>query len=151
MTHGMCKHILAILTIQFIENTNQISLVIKKQGMCKIYKGVLLIQVGEDTMQTSLWFIWFLCPMFCKWLLWLAPVTWARNISWQKCNNLDRHLPFSAGVRFTKTNSSFPSFSRFFWITKILAIYWISRSYLTGVTAAKLQWHLSNMNEIQRI
>ena len=26
-------------------------------------------------------------------------------------------------------------------------IYWISYSYLTGVTAAQLQWHLSNMNE----
>ena len=35
-----------------------------------------------------------------------------------------------------------------FHFAKIHVIYWISRWYLTGVTAAQLRWHLSNMNAI---
>ena len=36
-------------------------------------------------------------------------------------------------------------------IIKTLVTCRLSHSYLTGVTAARLQWHLSNMNVIQRI
>ena len=36
-----------------------------------------------------------------------------------------------------------PLFSRFFIIVKILVTYWTSHSYLTGVAAAKLLWHLA--------
>ena len=55
------------------------------------------------------------------------------------------------GVGVTKANSSVPLISRFFTIVKALVTYWISCSYLTGVAAAQLRWHLSNMNVIQII
>ena len=35
-------------------------------------------------------------------------------------------------------------FSKFIWILKSHISYWTIHSYLTGVTAAQLQWHLSN-------
>ena len=41
--------------------------------------------------------------------------------------------------------------SWFFTIVKTLVTYWISCSYLTGVAAAQLRWHLSNMNVMQII
>ena len=50
--------------------------------------------------------------------------------------------------------SQFPPFRYFpifFRIIKTHLPYWISRLYLTGVSAAELRWHLSNMNVIQRI
>ena len=48
--------------------------------------------------------------------------------------------------------SQFPLlFFSLFSIAKILVSFWISRSYLTSVTSAQLQWHLSNMNVMQRI
>ena len=43
------------------------------------------------------------------------------------------------------------SFSQFFRIISRLVTCTISHSYLTGVTAAKLQRHPANMNEIRRI
>ena len=57
----------------------------------------------------------------------------------------------SSGVGVTKPISSVPLISRFFTIVKTLVTYWISCSYLTGVAAAQLRWHLSNMNVIQII
>ena len=39
----------------------------------------------------------------------------------------------------------------FFSIITTQVIYWISRLYLTGVAAAQLRWHLSNINVIQII
>ena len=56
-----------------------------------------------------------------------------------------------SGVGVTKAISSVPLISRFFTIVKTLVTYWISCSYLTGVAAAQLRWHLSNMNVIQII
>ena len=55
------------------------------------------------------------------------------------------------GVGVTKTISSVPLYSDFFSIIKTHVSYWISRLYLTGVAAAQLRWHLSNMNVIQII
>ena len=55
------------------------------------------------------------------------------------------------GVGVTKPNSSVPLFSHFCRIIKIPLTYWISRWYLTGVTAARLRWYLSNMNVIRII
>ena len=54
-------------------------------------------------------------------------------------------------VGITKAISSAPLISRFFTIFKTLVTYWLSCSYLTGVAAAQLRWHLSNMNVIQII
>ena len=55
------------------------------------------------------------------------------------------------GVGVTKPIFSVPLISRFFNIDKTLVTYWISCSYLTGVAAAQLRWHLSNMNVMQII
>ena len=55
------------------------------------------------------------------------------------------------GVGVTKPISSVPLFSEIFSIAKTHVCYWISRLYLTGVAAAQLRWHLSNINVIQII
>ena len=55
------------------------------------------------------------------------------------------------GVGVTKPISSVPLFFTFSVIVKIDVSYCISRLYLAGVAAARLQWHLSNMNVIQGI
>ena len=55
------------------------------------------------------------------------------------------------GVGVIKPISSVPLFSYFFSISKIHVSYCIWRSYLTGVAAAQLRWHLSNMNVMQII
>ena len=54
-------------------------------------------------------------------------------------------------VGVTKPISFVPLFSEFFSIVKTHVRYRISRWYLTGVAAAQLRWHLSNMNVIERI
>ena len=54
------------------------------------------------------------------------------------------------GVGVTKPISSLPLFSSFFNIAKTHISYWISRLYLTGVVAAQLRRHLSNMNVIKK-
>ena len=46
---------------------------------------------------------------------------------------------------------SVPLISQFFSIVKTMVTYWITRSYLTGVTAAELRWHLPNMKVINRM
>ena len=56
-----------------------------------------------------------------------------------------------SGVGVTKPISSVPLFSEIFSIAKTRVSYWISRLYLTGVAAAQLRWHLSNINVIQII
>ena len=58
---------------------------------------------------------------------------------------------YSSGVGVTKPISSVPLFSEFFSIIKTHVSYWISRLYLTGVAAAQLRWHLSNINVIRII
>ena len=58
---------------------------------------------------------------------------------------------YGPGVGVTEAISSVPLISRFFTIVKTLVTYWISCSYLTGVAAAQLRWHLSNINVIQII
>ena len=50
----------------------------------------------------------------------------------------------------TKLISSILLISQFFSIIRTLLSYWIPHSYLAGVIAARLQWHLSSMNVIQR-
>ena len=57
--------------------------------------------------------------------------------------------PYRSGVGVTKPISSVPLFSEFFSIIKTHVTYWISRLYLTGVAAAQLRWHLSNINVIR--
>ena len=54
------------------------------------------------------------------------------------------------GVGVTKPISSVPLFSEIFNIFKTHIMYWISRLYLAGVTAAQLWWHLLNINVTQR-
>ena len=51
----------------------------------------------------------------------------------------------SPGVGVTKIISSVPLFCVIFSIVKTHVSYWISRLYLTGVAAAQLWWHLSDM------
>ena len=51
-----------------------------------------------------------------------------------------------AGLGVTKPIFSVPLFSTFSVIAKTNVSYWISRSYLAGVAAAQLRWHLSNMH-----
>ena len=58
---------------------------------------------------------------------------------------------YTPGVRVTKPTSSVPLFSEFFSIVKTTVSYWISHLYLAGVVAARLRWHLSNINVIQTI
>ena len=55
---------------------------------------------------------------------------------------------FSRGY-CTKPISSILLFSCFFTVIKTLVTYWISHSYLTGVTAAQLRWHPSNRKVIE--
>ena len=62
-----------------------------------------------------------------------------------------RHNTINSGVGVTKPISSVPLFPEFFIILKTNGIYWRSRLYLTGVAAAQLRWHLSNINVIQII
>ena len=52
------------------------------------------------------------------------------------------------GVEVTKMISSVLLFSEFFAIVKTYVSCWISRLYLTGVAAAQLRGHMSNMNVI---
>ena len=61
---------------------------------------------------------------------------------------VDILIQVSPGVGVTKPISSVPLFSHFCIIIKIPLTCWISRLYLTGVTAARLRWYLSNMNVI---
>ena len=56
-----------------------------------------------------------------------------------------------AGVGVTKSIFPVPLFSEIFSIAKTHVSYWISRLYLTGVAAAQLRWHLSDINVIQII
>ena len=55
------------------------------------------------------------------------------------------------GVGVTKPIFSVPLFSHFFRMIKTVVTCMISSSYLAGVTAAKLQRHLANMNMIEII
>ena len=55
------------------------------------------------------------------------------------------------GEGVTKPISSPPLFSEFFSIIKTHLSYWIPRLYLTGVAAAQLRWHLSNIKVIRII
>ena len=64
---------------------------------------------------------------------------------------LDTEYRQQAWVGVTKPISSVPLISRFFTIVKTLVTYWTSCSYLTGVAAAQLRWHMSNMNVMQII
>ena len=57
-----------------------------------------------------------------------------------------RDLP--QGVAVTKPISSVLLFSPFFTIFKTLFNYWISRSYLTGVTTVWLRWHPFKSTEL---
>ena len=56
---------------------------------------------------------------------------------------------YTPGVGVTKPISSVPLFSKIFSIVKTHVSSRISRSYLAGVAAAQLRWHLSNINVIQ--
>ena len=72
--------------------------------------------------------------------------TWIVNE--MRCVTVQTQIP---GVGVTKPISSFPLFSEIFSIVKTHVSYWISHIFLTGVAAAQLQWHLSNINVIQII
>ena len=63
-------------------------------------------------------------------------------IAWRQCT--------SPGVGVTEPICSAPLFSSFFRIVETQANYWISHLYLTGVAAAQLWRHLSNMNVIKK-
>ena len=63
-----------------------------------------------------------------------------------RCVTVQTQIP---GVGVTKPISSVPLFSEIFSMVKTHVCYWISHLYLTGVAAAQLQWHLSNINVIQ--
>ena len=67
------------------------------------------------------------------------------------CNMPNMNYMYGTGVGVTKPISSVPLFSDFFSIIKTHATYWISRLYLTGIAAAQLRWHLSNINVIRII
>ena len=56
-----------------------------------------------------------------------------------------------SGVGVSKPIFAVPLFSQFFRMIKTLFTCMISRSYLTGVTAAELRRHLTNMNVIEHI
>ena len=58
---------------------------------------------------------------------------------------------YAPGVGVTKPISSVPLFSQFFIIVKTYFSCYISRLYLTGVAAAELRGHLSNINVIRGI
>ena len=59
--------------------------------------------------------------------------------------------PIWSGVGVTKQIPPVPLSPRFFIIVETLVTYWIACSYLTGVPAAQLRGHLSNMNVMQII
>ena len=58
---------------------------------------------------------------------------------------------FCTGMGATKPIFSVPLISEIFSFVKIHVSYWTSRLYFTGVAAAQLRWHLSNINVIQMI
>ena len=73
--------------------------------------------------------------------------TWMHAINTITSTSQKQLTAFSwPGVAVTKPTSSIMLFAQFFRIIKALIAYWISHSYLTGASAAQLQWHLSNMN-----
>ena len=55
------------------------------------------------------------------------------------------------GMGVTKPISSVPLFSQIFSVVRTHVSYWISRLHLTGVAAAQLRGHLSNIHVIQSI
>ena len=62
--------------------------------------------------------------------------------------NVRKVIP-GPGVVVPKQISSISSFSYFSASPKNVS-YWVSRSYLTGVVAAHLRWHMWNMNVMLR-
>ena len=64
---------------------------------------------------------------------------------------LNRNDCRTPGMGVTEPISPVPLFSHFFRIIDLLGTYWISRSYLTGVSTPELRWHLPNLNAIERI
>ena len=55
------------------------------------------------------------------------------------------------GVGVTQPSSPAPLFLQFVKINNKLVCIYISHPYLSGVTAAKLQWHLPNMNDLKEL
>ena len=127
-----------------------------------VQSGAICVYIAcnkEPSLHTSKWYktygyaIVMLCTLESlndKWykircifylLLWLLT-------SWTKVafNQSERE-----GVGVTKPISSVPLFSNFFRVIKTHVTYWISRLYLSGVVAAQLRWHLSNINVIRII
>ena len=75
---------------------------------------------------------------------------WDTMSCWYKHNMVKRNT--AGGGGYTKPISSVPPFHTFSELSKYCrSIDWLSRSYLTGVAAAQLRRHLSNMNVIKRI
>ena len=103
------------------------------------------------------------CPFFCKLMKSHCALNWcpkhrtlikhSNSVTSYTCKGnksvVDKRInELMVGV--TKPMSS-TIFSKFLTVINILIPYGISHSYLTGVTAAKLPWHLSNINMIERI
>ena len=87
----------------------------------------------------------FVCVIFCS--SGGSGLGMHRVVKWK----LPTNRCIWSGVGVTKPISSVPLFSEFFSIIKTYVTYWISRLYLTGVAAAQLRWHLSNVNVIRII
>ena len=81
------------------------------------------------------------------WTSWVRSLHW----TWPFLSFMWVNALSCPGVGVTKPFFSVPLFSTFSVIVKTSVSYWISRSYLAGVTAAQLRGHLSNMNVIQCI
>ena len=71
------------------------------------------------------------------------------DLSSNPSHNLERvnRLHLETGLGWG-TKAPFVNFSvsKIFYLAKVLVRFFKSHSYLTGVTAAQLQWHLSNIN-----
>ena len=114
------------------------------------------------------------CPLSGEWTAFLIGWTCQKNcdLKWLICTSANRTVPDTntdqtvqrymmtswrghasciTGVGVTRPISTVPLISRFFTIVKTLVTYWTACSYLTGVAAAQLRWHLSNMNVMQII
>ena len=83
-----------------------------------------------------------------------GPIHWRINVALEgdelRLDSYQVYL-YPSGVGVTKPISFIPLFSELLNIVKTYISLWISRLYLTRVSAAELQWHLTNMNVIQRI
>ena len=101
------------------------------------------------------WSVWIImpCPLQFSNKAYLSSCSaWIRNHTYITLQNVIAHpcLNFNGGPGVGVTKAPFVNFSvsKIFDLAEVPVRLFVSHSYLTGVTAAELRQHLSNMNMI---